>query len=419
MSQAEATVGAAAPVQGEFARGWKVIGAAATGACAGINGVSFYAIALFLIPISTSFDWSRTQVSAAKTFMTLGLITTAPIVGYLADKFGVRKIGLISLVTLAIGCAGMTLNNGNIIFFYISLYLMAAMGGGTTALVWTRGVAGWFAKNRGVALAITTTGTGAAGAFTPLLIGGLIDKYGWQAGYLGIAGVALVAFIPVFLWFRESGYDAKTGIKSATAPAQTGLEMREAVRTRRFWQNGLAFLIIGAIVSSLTVHLVAILGGFGLSREAALGVAGVLGVAVIFGRLVTGLLVDHLNPAYVAGAFLFLPVIAMGIFLTAPQVIPLMIVAVIMIGLAAGSEVDLLPYLTARYFGLKNYGKIYGWQFVMFYSGVGVGPLSFGIIYDQAGSYTPALMWSMPILALGALMIATLGKGSPMDTKAA
>ena len=101
-------------------------------------------------------------------------------------------------------------------------------------------------------------------------------------------------------------------------------------------------------------------------------------------------------------------------FLTAGALLPLIILAVILIGLAAGSEVDLLPYLTARYFGLKSYGKIYGWQFVMFYSGVGVGPVSFGWVFDHFGSYKLALLWGMPILATGALAIASLGRASPL-----
>ena len=415
MSQPEATT---APAQGEFARGWKVLAAAATGAGAGINGVHFYAISLFLIPLAQSHDWSRTQVSAMKTFMTLGLITTAPLVGILADKLGVRKIGIISMATLALASAAMTQITSSIVVFYVALFLLAGCGGGTTALVWTRGVASWFVKQRGIALAITATGTGVAGVITPPLIGGLIDKYGWQAGYLGIAALAALAIIPVYFLFIEN--DAPVpGTATTAAPIQTGLEIGEAVRTRRFWQNGVAFLIIGAIVSSLTVHLVPLLGDMGLSREAALGVAGALGGAVIVGRLFTGVLVDKFHPAYVAGLFLFLPVVSMGIFLAAPHVTPLVILGVVMVGFAAGSEVHLLPYLTARYFGLKHYGKIYSWQYVMFYSGVGVGPVSFGYVFDQAGSYSPALVWSMPILAFGALMITFLGKGSPMDAKAA
>jgi MFS family permease len=401
----------------EFRRGWPVVLAAACGAGAGVTGVTFYSLSLFLVPLTQAFDWSRTQVSAAKTFITIGLILTAPIAGHFADRLGVRRIALASMTAFALAVLAMTQINANILTFYGGLLVMAAAGGGTTALVWTRGVATWFVRRRGVALALTLTGTGLAGILTPPVIGGLIDGFGWQAGYVGIAAVAALSLIPVWLSFAERGAAPADAVHEA--PAHGGLTVREAVRTRRFWQNGFAFTLVGAVVSSLSVHLVPLLTDSGLSRATAASVASILGAAVIVGRLLTGVLVDRFHPPYVAGLFLFLPVIGMALFLVAPNVLPLIVLAAIMIGFAAGSEVDLLPYLTARYFGLKSYGRIYGWQFVMFYSGVGVGPVSFGWVFDRFGSYTLALLWGMPALAIGALAIASLGRASPMDRTSA
>ncbi|MCB1625339.1 MAG: hypothetical protein KDI32_12180 [Pseudomonadales bacterium] len=84
--------------------------------------------------------------------------------------------------------------------------------------------------------------------------------------------------------------------------------------------------------------------------------------------------------------------------------------AVISIGLAAGSEVDLLPFFTARYFGIKAYGKLYGWMFVAFYAGVGFGPPFLGYMYDQHGGYAEGLTYIVPVLALGAFAVLTLGR---------
>jgi len=86
------------------------------------------------------------------------------------------------------------------------------------------------------------------------------------------------------------------------------------------------------------------------------------------------------------------------------------VTAAIFIGLAAGSEVDLLPYLTARYFGLKSYGRLYGWVFIFFYVGVGIAPPAFGRVFDLYGNYDSALSVAIGTLGLGVLGIATLGK---------
>lgn len=410
---AAAAPSASSPFAGslvEFRRGWKVVVAAASGVGAGITGVHMYSLSLFLVPLTLAFGWTRTEVSAAKTFVTIGLIATAPLAGIVADKVGVRKMGLVSLFLFAAGCVGMTQITANVWTYYAGLVMLAALGGCTTALIWTRGVAGWFVEKRGLALAFTLSGTGVAGVIAPPVIGGLIDTYGWQAGYLGIGGLALLAMIPVYFFFHE-GSSAKAADKApAAAAAEEGMTLREAARTRRFWQAGLAFFFIAGIVSSLTVHLVPLITDSGLTREAALGVAGVLGVAVIVGRLLTGYLVDRFHPPLIAAIFVGLPVVGMTLFLLGSGSTALIVLAVICVGFAAGSEIDLLPYLTAQYFGLKHYGKIYGWQFVMFYSGVGLGPLSFGWSYDQFGSYQMALMTAAPVLALAAILLGLLGR---------
>ena len=112
----------------EFKFGWKVVLAAAFGAGCGVTGVTVYSLTLFITPLSEAFDWSRTEVSAAKTFLTLGFVVTAPFIGYLADKVGARRIGMVSLVLLAAAMLGMTQINGNIQNFYLALFLLAIAG---------------------------------------------------------------------------------------------------------------------------------------------------------------------------------------------------------------------------------------------------------------------------------------------------
>jgi MFS family permease len=112
----------------------------------------------------------------------------------------------------------------------------------------------------------------------------------------------------------------------------------------------------------------------------------------------------------VAAFFLAMPIV--GCVLLSGSTLPvwLVVVAAMFIGLAAGSEVDLVPYLTARYFGLKAYGKLYGWVFVFFYAGVGIVPPIFGRVFDINGNYDIALQFAIGALVIGVVTIATLGK---------
>ncbi|MCB2106722.1 MAG: MFS transporter [Rhodobacteraceae bacterium] len=398
----------------EFKFGWTVVLAAAFGVGAGVTGVNTYSLGVFLGPLSDEFGWSRMETSAAKTFLTLGYVLTAPFIGYIVDRFGPRKIGLASMATFAIAALAMTQMNGSITIYYLAYFLLALAGCATTPLVWTRGVATWFQSKRGLALGLTLTGSGVAGIITPPLIGGLIDSNGWQAGYVGMAVLAALAIIPIYLLFFENRHDHKASPeKPATVRpyvAQSGFEIRDVLKSRRFWQIGLAFALIGGSVSALVVHLIPMLTDSGVSRDVAVRYAGLIGAAVIAGRLATGYLVDRFHPPYVAGTFLILPAIGCGLLATGALSPPFVLAAAITFGLAAGSEVDLVPYLAARYFGLKSYGKVYGWMFVLFYAGVGIGPLFLGRMFDVYGNYTFALTIIMPVLAAGALAIALLGK---------
>lgn len=387
--------------------------AAAIGAGCGITGATTYSLGVLINPLSDAFGWTRTEVSAAKTFITLGFVLTAPFIGYVADKFGVRRIAMLSLLALAIAMLAMTQLNGNIFVFYGALLALAFAGCATTPLVWTRGVATWFEKKRGIALGLTLTGSGLAGVIAPAALSALINAYDWRAAFIGMAFAALLALIPVYFFFFENGRQTHQTSVPPNVALHSGFAVREAFRSRRFWQFGFGFMLIGAVVSALIVHLVPLLTDAGMTRDLAIKMASILGVAVILGRVTTGYLVDRFHPPYVAGFFLSMPIVGCLLLSGEPGSVWLVILAAVTVGIAAGSEVDLVPFLTARYFGLKAYGKIYGWIFVFFYAGVGVGPLFLGRMYDLYGNYNIALDVAIPTLALGVLAIVTMGKAPP------
>ena len=118
--------------------------------------------------------------------------------------------------------------------------MISVVGSGTTPIVWARGVASWFDAHRGFALALMLLGTGAAGVLTPLVLGGLIQNYGWKVGYLGLAVVAVVAIIPVYFLFRER--ELRDPEAQAMGNA-IGLTVKEAAATRDFWIIVAAFRI--------------------------------------------------------------------------------------------------------------------------------------------------------------------------------
>ena len=130
----------------------------------------------------------------------------------------------------------------------------------------------------------------------------------------------------------------------------------------------------------------------------------VIGLAVVAGRVGIGGLLDRLNPPLVAASFLILPAVACLLLASGHA----LMLALVLIGLSAGAEVDLLAYLASRCFGLRHYAGIYGWLLSAFSLGGGVGPILAGRVHDVTGSYRDALYAGAVLVAIGAALIGSV-----------
>jgi MFS family permease len=393
----------------EFRDGWRALLASTLGVGIGLTGAPFYTMGIFLGPLGAAFGWSRAQLSGGALCLHLGYAFTAPFMGRLIDRIGVRKVALTSLLGLTVGLCLMTQIGPNIASFYGLLLLMAVLGCGTIPTVWAYAVSTWFQNNRGFALSLTLTGTGLASLGAPLAVNALITHYGWWAGYLGLAAFAAFVVIPA-VWFFLSEKTGQKGAAHGWTPRSPGISARDALETVRFWQLLLGVSCMSLGTGALILHLVPMLTDAGLARSDAVGIVGLLGLAVIAGRLTVGAFVDHIHGPYVAIVYLMFPVIGCLVMAGAAITPGVAIFGVLMIGLAAGAEVDLIAFLTSKYFGLKSYGELYGWQLVVFALGAGFGPLLSGWARDTWGSYEVSLYAGAAAFSLGAALIGTLGR---------
>ncbi|HEX2942590.1 MAG TPA: MFS transporter [Rhodopila sp.] len=391
------------PSGGEFRHAWTVILAAAIGVGLGTTGLPIYTIGQFMLPLQTAFGWSRSEIASGLLCLTVVGVVMAPLVGVMAERFGVRVVAITAMVGLAIGYASLALNRGSIALYDAGWALLAFLGAGTSPIVWTRAVASWFDRRRGLALGLTLCGTGVVAMIAPGIVGSVIAAHGWQAGFLLLAAAQIVIGLPVvFFLFRARD----TGSLATQQIPTGGVLLAQAVRGRRFWQMAAAFFLIAIVVGGMIVHLPAMLADLGLPRTAAERALGFLGVALIVGRLSIGALMDRFPARVVAPVFILLPVFSCLLLLRGGGTVP----AVILSGLSAGAEVDLLAYLVSRYFGIMHYARIYGWMLAAFSGGVGLGPVFAGWVHDRTGGYAGALGAFVVLMLAAAMLIGTLGR---------
>lgn len=396
----------------EFKRGWRVLLATSAGNGSGLSGIPFYTFGVFVLPLVAAFGWTRGEVSTAASFLILGTAITAPIIGGIIDRFGARRVGLISLFALSVGYALLTQLGGSIAMFYAAWLLMSLVGGGTTPVVWTRTVNIWFDRGRGLALGLALAGSGLAGIFAPVLTNKAIAAYGWQGGYVALAGFILVVSIPVIAMFFREHPDQPAGAQAGATPVADfgGLTLEQSLRTAAFWKIALGFFFVSSVIAALIINLVPLLVDRGMPQVSAAEVAGIMGIAVLVGRIGIGFLLDRFHAPAVARIMLTL--CALGcLLLTLPGTPGWVVgISVVSLGLAAAAEVDLVAYLTSRYLGMKAYGRIYGFQLTAFYAGAALGPLAAGLAYDHFKSYVPVLYTAAAALFMGAIVTGTLGK---------
>ncbi len=394
--------------RGELAAGgWRVIVASAIGVGLGLSGLPFYTLGVFTQPLVAEFGWTRGQVQGALAFMMIGTLLASGITGWLADRYGARRVALCSQIGLALGLTGLALTPGDVTIWNLSWLAMAVLGIGTTPMTWTRAIASWFDKGRGLALGIALMGTGLTALTAPVITTHLIANFGWRSAYLILAASVLLIAVPFVLWLFFEKDSTQT---AHTHSSVSGLTLTEALRGYRFWLLIAGFAGISFGVGGLIPNLVPMLRDKGLSAVDAAFYSSIIGLNVICGRVAAGYLLDRLWAPAVAFVFLSLPALSCLLLtqdLTSPLVVGL---AASLIGLAAGAEFDLIAYLCTRYFGMRHYTQIYAWQWVPFMLAAGFAPMVFGRVYDATASYNPALHLAAAGFAGGALLLLGLGR---------
>lgn len=405
----------AASARAEFGRGWRIVAAGAVGTAFGISALPFYTLGVFVKPLGESFGWSRETVQWGFSVQMLGMVAVGWLYGLMTDRYGARRVALLSQVGLATGFVALALTN-SIAQFYGAWFLLALLGAGTSPITWTRGVASWFDRARGAALGLALLGTGITGFLAPPLITAIIAAYGWRMAYLTMAaGILLIAVPVVWLLFR----DRDTPDAAGAHMLASGASPREAFADYRFYVLLIVFAAITFGVGGIIPSLVPLLSDRGLTPAQAAGYAGMAGLAVIFGRVVAGFLLDRFWAPAVAFVFLALPVVSCLILAQPGLPSPLVLgTAAALVGLAAGAEFDLIAFMVSRYFGMRNYGLIYSIQMVALLFAGGLAPPVFGRIYDMTGSYASILYVSAVLFVAAPLLLLTLGRYPKLSERA-
>jgi len=398
----------------EFKKGWPTLLGAMIGTMCGVQTLTAYTQGFFAEPLTTEFGWSRAQFFLSFSVLQLAGVVTAPIVGALGQRYGLKLIGIIGLVGHAVAYVILAQNNGSLAFFYFSFVLVAVLGAGSLPIVWTSAINNWFVKNRGTAIGITMAGTGLGAFILPPIVVGLTDSYGWRLAYTAIGLGSLAVSLPIILAFFKEGTDSENASDRANAEddkTSWGLTRAEAMKTRQFWLLGAVLFFTVFAVGGMLSNFPLIMGEEGLTRQQIAPIAGAMGISVVIGRLTVGMLADRFwAPAIGAVVFAIMGLGVLTLAVSASVSPALALLIAISIGFAAGAELDLLVYLTGKYFGTRYFTEVFGVVFVFFSIGAGIAGPFYGAVSQSAGSYTNILFATVGVLGLSIALFILLGR---------
>lgn len=396
----------------EFRRASLPLLAAAFGLACGLSGLPLYTLGFFIAPLSEAFGWSRTALGAWATFYTLALLVAAPLAGRLVDRFGARPIASACFVLLAGTWAAAALNRGSLTYFYATAVGIAILGCGTLPGTFSKVVASWFSKSRGLALGISMCGTLVGVTIAGQVLPRLIQSAGWQTGYYTLALFALSALPFTLLWLVEQPRSFDRGAK-----VEHGLTRNQAVRHPVFWLLGASFMFFCLTATGVVVHLVPRLTERGVTATELGLYVSVMSIAGGIGRVAMGWLLDRIFAPRLMVPIFMLTGVACLLLIWGSD--PWVWFAVAVIGLAIGIEIDLIAYLTAAYFGLRDYTTLYGYLYSIYAVGAALGPLGVGWLFDLSGSYTLPYCIAAGSAVISALLFIPISRFGYLESRRA
>lgn len=375
-----------------------VILAATVGAFFSITPTISTTIGVFLKTIAQDFGWSRTAVAGALSACAVGTAIACPFAGILADRFGPRRIALAGSAALAATILAISMVPANLAVYYGLFFLAGVVGALPNTLAFTRVLASWFDKTRGLWTGFSGgVGYGGGSLVFAMIAGQALLHFGWRGGFVVIAALMALVALPVMtLWLREAPQDSVHLDAGGTA-ALAGDSLAEAMRRPVFWWMFSIFPLGAGCMTSLFTTIVPLLTDRGVSIDQAVYVVQAFAFSTILAEPFAGWLADRSRrPLILVPLFL---IAALGTtLLVLVQSGPVLLLSGVLMGLGAGMEFTLLLYMVTRYFGLREFGRIAG----VFLAGtLGFGaivPLILNGTFDLTGSYDPAIYAVIAVL---------------------
>ena len=344
--------------------------------------------ALAMPAIGSDTGWSSLLLSGAMSVALLVSGLLAPFAGRMQDQRGPRTVLLIGLGLIGAGMAILGLAGHP----WVVIFGFGAVAGGGFALVSTSvvstAVASAFARNRGFATGVATSGESAGQFLLIPVFAVLLGATNWRVTCLVSAVLALAVLALVMLAMPASG----NAIRDNRSPTNLATDLRFLISQPVFYLLFASYFTCGltstGFVESQFMPFVSFCGFAPLPTAAAFGV---LSLFNMFGMLISGWLTDRVNRVALLAGIFFVRGLSFVLLLNVGANYQTLAVFAVVFGLADYSTVPVIVSICASHLGIRNLGFAFGLISGGHAVAAALGAIVGGLLFSVTGNYS--LMW--------------------------
>lgn len=378
---------------------------------------------VLMISFQTEFGWSRTSISGVISIGILLYGLTGPFSAALLQKYGIRKVIVISLTALVISLA--------VTPFMTALWQYEILWGAVTGLAtgMMANVLGvtvsnqWFVKRKGLIVGLLTASAATGQLLFLPLMAKLTEEVGWRQALFAACCITLFALIVVAIWMRNHPshiglplYGEGEVVKPTPFKGNIFLTpiktLGTAWKSRAFWLLAGTFFFCGFSTNGLIgTHFIPAGHDHGIPEVTSAGLLALMGIFDLVGTTLSGWLSDRYDSRKLLFwyyglrglSLLFLPYAFEGHH-------AFLLLFSVFYGLDWIATVPPTVKLATNEFGKANSGMIFGWIVVFHQIGASVAAYGGGILRDTLGSYNLSFLSAGAVCLLSALLVLRISK---------
>lgn len=394
----------------EFRRHWRPLLGSFIGLGSALS-LNSYILSIFAPYFMKDLGWSLSQWAGLGTAQML-IVFCTPVVGRLADRFGVRRVAAVGALSFPLFLLAIATMDGSI-QTYLAIYIgQTVICSSTTSTVYSRVVAGAYSARRGLALGIVGSSPPLVAALCSPLISAYVETAGWRAGYMVVAAFCAVCTVLTLILLPSRGQEA--AIDQASGAKRPDGVYRAIIANPVFWIMLVAILLVNLPFTLATTQLKTVVLAQGLPASAAAMLVSVFAISSIVGRILSGVALDYLPAHRIAAIGFGLPVLGLLVLASPLDSFAAVTVALALIGISFGGEGDIIPYLVTRYFGIAIYSTVLGLLSAVMGLAMGGG----NILLAITGSFDAYLWIAAGTAFIGSLLFLLLGRPQFAATRA-